>query len=393
MFKRLLALLFCLLILAPSALAQEGAFATYQLPQGAQACYFTQAKELDVPEGLEPMYNLMQHATMLGDIYLMRMPNGRAMASVGCSPVEQAFSAEELLALWPEIALNLGRECTWVNDDPACAAVENCYGIDMLHINTQLSAGDTTTLLLDTEAFAFCQDGSMIEIWAVKTAQPIYLYDEQAAKELEEDEQALRFFLNSLDFSGQIPSIQSEDYRDPDGRFELQVLTGSVIITAATPLEEISVARERFIEANAAGADNAFDQMMADVYEQRVTLILTPDMKGAMQIFCSQENDFADATPEMLAMLAEPIRKSLNERFGLAVTLANDERATVSRIEHARMCYWLRSGECNLQLDILACVTAGGWLCEVDLFTLGGDQTTRAVMQSLIMQTLRYTVE
>ena len=393
MFKRLLALLFCLLILAPSALAQEGSFATYQLPQGAQACYFTEAREFDVPEGLEPMYNLMQHATMLGDLYLMRMPNGRAMASVGCSPMEQALSAEELLALWPEIALNLVRECAWVNDDPSCAAVENCYGIDMLHISTQLSVGDTTTLLLDAEAFAFCQDGGMIEIWAVKPAQPVYLYDEQAAKELEEDEQALAFFLSSLDFSGQIPSIQSEDYTDPKGRFAMQILTGSTVITADTPITDISAARERFVEANAAGADNAFDQMMTDVYEQQVTLILTPDMKGAMQIFCSQENDFADATPEMLAMLAEPIRKSLNERFGLAVTLAPDERATVSRLEHARMCYWLRSGECNLQLDVLACVTAGGWLCEVDLFTLEGDQTTRAVLQSLVTQTLRYTVE
>ena len=94
MLKRLLALILICLSLASAAYAQDGSFATYQLPQGAQACYITQMQELDVPEGLEPMYNLMQHATLQGDIYLIRMPNGRALVSVGCSPVEEELSAQ-----------------------------------------------------------------------------------------------------------------------------------------------------------------------------------------------------------------------------------------------------------------------------------------------------------
>ena len=393
MLKRLLALLFCLLFLMSSAVAQEESFATYQLPQGAQACYITQAKELDVPEGLEPMYNLMQHATMLGDVYLMRMPNGRVMVSVSCAPVENELTADELLALWPEIALNLAFECEWVNDDPSCAVVENLYGLDLLHINTQLSVGQETTLLLDAEAFAFCQDGGMIEVWAVKPAQPVYLYDEQASKELEEDEQALAYFLKSLDFSGEVPAIQSEPYADPDGHFSLQVLTGSEIITADTPMQDVSALRERFVQQNDAGAANVFDQLMTDVYEQQVTLIFTPDLKGVIGIFCSQEERFADATPEMLVKLAESIRRTLHERYGIAIVLASDERATLSRIEHARLGYWLRSEECNVQLDVLACVTAGDWLCEVDLYTVDGDQTLRTILQALVAQTLRYTVE
>ena len=391
--KRLLALLLCFLMFVPSSLAQEGSFATYQLPQGAQACYITQAQEFDVPEGLEPMYNLMQHATLQGDIYLMRMPNGRAMASVGCSPVETEMTAEELLALWPEIALNIGREVEWINDDPACASVENRFGFDLLHIQTQLSAGRDTTLLLDAEAFAFCHEGAMIEIWTLQPAEPIHLYEAEDAQELADDKAALVQFLSSLDFSGQIPALQSEAYTDPDGRFTMQVLTGSVIITADTPLEEVSAARERFVSANEAGADNAFDQMMTDVYENQVTLILTEDMKGAMEIFCSQEESFAGATPDQLVKLAEPIRKSLNERFGLAVTLEADNRVTVSRMEHAALCYWLRSDKCNLQLDVLACVTGENWLCEVDMFTVDGEQTMRSILHSLVAQTLRYTVD
>jgi len=393
MIKRLLALWVCLMLMAPAALAQDGSFATYQLPQGAQVCYITQAQEFDVPEGLEPMYNLMQHATLQGDIYLMRMPNGRALVSVGCSPFAQEASAEELLALWPEIALNMEREAEWVNDDPACAAVENRFGFDLLHIQTQISAGDDTTLLMDAEAFAFCHEGAMMEVWALQPADPIYLYDEQAAQELAEDRAALEQFLNSLDFTGKIPAIESEPYADPDGRFTVQVIANSVIITGDTPMNEVSAARERFVAANDAGADNAFDQMMSDVYENRVTLILTEDMKGAVQIFCSQEESFAGATPEQLVKLAEPIRQSLSERYGIAVTLSADNRVTISRLEHACLCYWLRSEECNLQLDVLACVTGENWLCEVDVFTVDGDQTVRSILQSLVAQTLRYTVD
>lgn len=393
MLKRLLALLFCLLLLSPAALAQEGSFATYQLPQGAQVLYITQAQEFDIPAGLEPMYHLMQHATLQGDIYLMRMPNGRAMVSVGCSPVAEEMTAEELLALWPEIALNIGREVEWVDDDPACAKVENRYGFDLLHIQTQLSTAGDTTLLMDAEAFAFCHEGAMLEVWALTPADPIYLYDEEAARELDEDRAALEMFLESLDFTGQIPAIQSEDYADPDGRFTMQVLTDSVIITADTPMEEVSAAREQFVCSNAPGAANVFDQMMTDVYEERVTLILTADMKGAILVFCSREEAFAGVTPDQLVKLAEPIRQSLSERFGIAVTLNADNRATISRMEHACMCYWLRSEECNLQLDVLACVTGGDWLCEVDLFTVDGDQTVRSILHSLVAQTLRYTVD
>lgn len=393
MTKRLSALLLTLVLICGLSFAAAETFASYQLPQGARVCYVTEAGELEAPQGLESMYALMSTAAARTDVYLMRMPHGRALVSVSCSPVAASRTAEELLTLWPRIAANIGKEVAYVDDDASCAAVENRFGHDLLHIQTRLTTSGEETAYLRAEGFAFCRDKELLEVWAVWPEEPVYLYSDQAAQELEEDLEALDAFLQSLSFDKNRVAIESENYADPDGRFVMQVLMDSVIITGDTPMEDVSAVRERFVAANEEGAANVFDQLMRDVYEQRVTLILTADMKGAIQVFCSREENFAGATPDMLQTLAEPIRESLTDRYGIAISLGVNEHVSISQRDHAFLGYWLRCGECDVQLDALACVIGEDWLCEVDIHVVDGDQTLRSMLHSLVAQTLCYLVE
>lgn len=393
MMKRRIVLLSILLMLCLLPQAGAETFAAYQLPQGSQACYITDSGSLEPPEGLEPMYALMSTAAARTDVYLMRMPHGRALVSVGCSQIANPLTAEELLERWPRIAQNIGREAAWVNDDPSCASVKNRYGFDLLQIHTSLTLSAEETLYLRAEGFAFCRGNELLEVWAVYPEEPVYLYNETAAQELKQDREALEAFLNSLDFSAQGEAIETAAYADPDGRFVMQRIRDSVVITGKTPMDEVSAARERFVAANEEGAANVFDQMMIEVYENQVTLILTADMKGAVQVFCSREEEFAGATPQMLQKLAEPIRQSLADRYGIAIALGADGLTTISQREHAFLGYWLRSGECDVQLDVLGCVIGEDWLCEVDIYIVDGDQELRSKLHSLVAQTLCYLVE
>jgi hypothetical protein len=51
----------------------------------------------------------------------------------------------------------------------------------------------------------------------------------------------------------------------------------------------------------------------------------------------------------------------------------------------------MRSGDADVQLDVLAAVLEDAWLYEVDLYTNNGNQEQRMLWHSFITQTLRYT--
>ena len=63
----------------------------------------------------------------------------------------------------------------------------------------------------------------------------------------------------------------------------------------------------------------------------------------------------------------------------------------ISGEKHAWLTYWLRSGEADVQLDVLAAVLDDAWLYEVDLFAHDGNQEQRMLWYTLITQTMRYT--
>ena len=201
MRKTVLCLLLALAFTYSCALAQkEDAFATYMLPDGAEAVFFAEAASLDVPDGLEPMYALMLTASFKSDVYVVRMKHGRALASVSCTPLDAPVDAQAMLARWPEIAQTISKTVLYINADESCAAVAQRYGREAFTVTTDIAVGDESMLLLRAEGLAFAQGSDLIELWAVRPADPVYLYDAQAAAELASDREDLQFFLDSLAF-------------------------------------------------------------------------------------------------------------------------------------------------------------------------------------------------
>lgn len=394
--KRFWALLAALVMLWGCAQAQEVAsapIASYTLPRGAEALHLWDSGVWEVPEGLEGMYALMQKAEMYGDVYLVRMPHGRAMVSVSCMKPENQCTAEELLALWPQIAQNIAKEGAAVDAGEQCAKVENLYGFDALHVQTTITLGEWGSgMALDAEGIAFSRGDELLEVWAVAPVESTWSAEEPAAQELSEDLASMDAFMKSLSFSNlESMTVEGVPYADPDGRFVLLIPVDATVLTARSTQEEIAAAREGYVAAHENGADKLFDEYIDDMITQNVTLILSKDYQLVAEIFASQVEDFRDVTADQLVQLAQPIQQSLSEKFDLVLPLNVNERAVISGHKHAWLTYWLRSGESDVQMDILAAVLDDAWLYEVDLYSHNGDQEQRTLWHTLLTSTLRYT--
>lgn len=390
--KRLLSAAFALLLMFSAALAAEDApIAYYGLPEGSQVYYLFDAGNMAVPQGLEGMYQMMTTASRRGDVYLVRMSNGRAMASVSCSDVYEEQSAEQMKEMWPAICGAIRRQGVQVDEAATQVDVTDRYdGIDMLRIRTRLSTDGQ--LWLEAEGLAFCRKGEITELWAVCPEAGLYKGDSAEADELARDRRDLKLFMDSLSFPESWDQMaMGVPFTDRDGRFAMALPQDAVVIDIHSTPEEAEAARSRYIAANPEGAANAFDLYMKDVAQERAVLVLTGDMQGAMVIFASQEETFRNVTPAGLCALAGPIESNLQERFGYASCMASDMRVQLAGEEHGHIGYWLRTGELDLMLDILGCVIEGNWLYEVDVYASEADQEVRSMLHSYLQQTLIYT--
>lgn len=420
--KRLLWLVAALCFILTPALAQENEpICSYTVAEGAQACLLQEASELDVPEGLEAMYALMRSASAASDVYLIRMPHGRALASVSCTQVDEPGDAQGLLSLWQQIAEAIGRETVYVDTSDACARVETFNGFEALCIDTSLVVGEESMLLLDARGRVFYRGNDLMEVWAVAPADPIYLFDDEAAAELKSDVSDLDGFLVSLDFSSQTDGAQTDAarteraegepgadapaaspwvsdlpsfaYADPDGYFTVELPEGCTVLNVLSTEAEVAAAREKYIAANPEGADIVFDNFYADVTDERATLILTDDMRFAAQIYCEEVPEFRGMTPRAFLASYDAVRQGLEGTFGFAKGLEGmgDIRA-ISGVEHAWLTYWIAAGEHDMLLEVMAAVTDEVWLREVDFytsytgFTLGEFEP----VTDLILHTLTY---
>jgi len=393
--KRFFAALLALMMLWGGALAEgvsSAPIATYTLPRGAEAVHLWESGVWEIPEGLEEMYRLLQTAELYGDVYLVRMPYGRAMVSVSCMRPDNLRTAEELKALWPQIAQGIAQEGVSVNADESCATVETLYGFEALHIQTTIGLGEPGTgMQLDAEGMAFMRGEELLEVWAVAPVEGSYT-DAQTAEELAADRTDMGAFMQSLSFTDlESMAVKGVPYTDPDGRFALVLPTGCTVITRSSTQEEVDKARQTYLDAHGEGAETFFDEYMTDVTEQHVTLVISEDHQLVAQFFASQEENFRDITADQLAQLAQPIQQTLSEKFDAALLLSAEEQSIISGKRHAWLGYWLRAGEMDVQLDVLAAVLDNAWLYEVDLYTHGNDQQQRSLWYTLITQTMQYT--
>ena len=133
---------------------------------------------------------------------------------------------------------------------------------------------------------------------------------------------------------------------------------------------------------------------MQDVYDENVTLILTPDMRGAIQIFCSQEAEFEGVTPQMLCYLAQPILDSLLEKYDDAeIVGVNYSDMTISGHTHGMIVYNVTKGDFSASMDLYGYVSPHNWLCEVDIFAPADDTDLRRLLNAMMAETLTYLVD
>ena len=151
-----------------------------------------QAERPAAPQGLEEMYQWMEEGGEgAADIRVLRMPAGRVLASVSLTETGVSLSPGELTALWPRIAKNLGKKAIYVDDGAECADTALLDGREWLHVQTTaVLEGEEKMLSVSLEGFANCDDGWLVEIWTIQPGQAAYLYDEEASRELQADQQA-----------------------------------------------------------------------------------------------------------------------------------------------------------------------------------------------------------
>jgi len=391
--KRLIAALLALLLCFSCAAAQEeedSSIASYYLPDGAQVFYLPMGEMPEtVPDGLNPMYELMLDVTPRGDVYLIQMEGGHALASVSCVPVERDFTPEQLLALWPQIAQELSFDVLSVDSAPECAEVEEIRGLEMLHIRTSMTAGtEESPLVLEAECLAYCRNQSVTEVWCVYPEESAFKGDPEL---LRADRRAVKEFRESLLFPGsKAIKLESAPYTDPHGRFTAMVPADGLVIDSTSGAEAVEQARKLFIEANPEGADLVFDHFMEFVRDNHATLVFPAGMKGVMEICAVEAGGMAGFTPERLASVSDALASSMGDFHDLALCMDADERAWISDYEHALMGFWLRKAEMDMQLDLMVC-TAGDWLYEVDVYSFEGDQDVRMLLHSFAGRGITYT--
>lgn len=211
--KKTLAALLCLILCLISLLGmaeEDDIIVSYAEPEGISVLTLDEASSFIAPSGLEPMYELMLDADSTLDVYLFRMKNGRALMSVSCMDVEKQGTAEELLALWPDIAGGISLSVPYVNNNEACADIETLFGFEALCIQTDIAVTDQAgqALALNARGIAFYRSTELMEVWMVTPATTTYLYDDEAAAELQSDVYDLNLLFESLSFSKErAPSV------------------------------------------------------------------------------------------------------------------------------------------------------------------------------------------
>lgn len=372
--KRVLAVLTALWMLGACALAEEP-IASYTMPEGGEVCHVLDSASITAPAGLEGMYDLMRQTSLRGDVYLVRMPHGRALCSVSCEALEAPVTAEELLALWPAIAENLGESAAWVDSRAECAAVEELYGYPALHIRTRLRLNDGLTL--NAEGFAFCRERMLREVWAVHPE------DGEEERELAEDLDALEAFRGSLHFP-------AGEEKGPSGMFELRLPQDARTMDARSGDAERELTRLRYFLANGVGAGRMFEIFLDDCVQNDALYVFDPGMRGVVALTASPvpgaERLFA---PDRLEEQSQSILEILRDMFDKAELTEAGERVTISGREHSLLRYEVHCGLMRVNLDVLCCA-AGDWLFEVDVYTPADDETLRDELLAWAGESLTY---
>lgn len=404
-----LAVLLAVCVCMPAA-AQEGApIVTYALPQGAVEWALEQAQGMPVPDGLQPMYDLLLNASAEGDVYIVQMPNGYAALSVSCREVSSPGTAQTLLEMWPEVARSIAAECDRVDSSKGCARIDTQFDMDVLHVRTDIQKDG---LALEAECRVFYQGSDLIELWTLSPAAPVFAFSPDKHQKWQDDRADLDAMVKSMVFPGQAEMMlsalqdgvtdaadigdaaaaepQQARYVTHDGMFSLVLPEGCIVLTPLSTEVEVQAARETFVAQHMQGAEALFDHWVDNIRSQGVTVLMSHDAQVVLELSASTDSELAGLSLTDLYKLAGPITKMLTDDFGFAVYMDETSKYMAGAM-HAGMVFWLRSGETDMGLTVL-CATGDGCLRELDVFR-GFDAMDMADQNAFVQQvcnTLQY---
>lgn len=393
MFKRTVCLLLMLALLCHcAALADGESFASYRLPSGAETVLVTDIRTLTVPEGVEAMYSVMGRVSGNGDTYIVRMPNGLALASVSWRPLRRSLTLDDLLAMEPQFAAALYQDFACV-EVQSVQITDGYFGRETLTIRAL--AGETEGEYQLVGA-AFPSDGVMYEIWTIAPT-------DASLPGLESDMQDMEFFINSVVFSSgvsyqliddslsNVELPESRTYTDASNRFSVALPLDSQLLSPRSTPEERESIRQQYLSRNASGAELLFDQLMEDIDTEDATVVFCNGYQTVAEFFCEDVSDMVGMTTADFLSMGEAIAQAMTEDFGLALCLSSNEAVTLSGMDHCLLRLGIRTDDLSQYVSVLACIDGQGLLREIDLFTPADQgQAGANALLALLLQTLQY---
>lgn len=381
--KKMMLLILSLLMLFAcfSAVAEdETQLVSFYLPEGAEYTTLPNT-ELTAPSGLESMYELMGDANNLSDTYLFRMKNGRVLVSVASTYIYTTGTAEMLMEGWPLIAESIGRGVQYINADESCVKVENRYGFDTMRIDTDIAVGQEDVTMLTASCNTFFREEELIEVWAVMPSDSTYLYDGDAAAELQSDMKAAEIFLDSLTFSNEVQSgIQTVGvaggapvtYLANDGSYQLDVPAGCYLVNADTSNEALQMIRWEFTSAYGATGARLFDRWYSDIAFGASTLFLTPDLSSAIVVSMDEFPGLSAVDfDQWLGSMAADITAQLAVVFSSAEMLDSSQSYQMNETDNfAAQEFIFELDDLDIGSIWLTTVKDTDLLVEVDLYSL-----------------------
>lgn len=380
----------CLLAVLPVRALGDG-FGTYIQPEGVNVCVQDDLRYFDAPTGLEAMYALMGGSGSQADVYLFLMPNGLEVISVARK--DAVGTVQTLTEAWPKIQAALAEEASVQAVENSAMTEERAFGYDAVRITAALLL--TGDVPVQAEGTAFFRDGDLLEVWTLCPDAAFCQSSGLPLAQLEEDQAAGKRLMDSFDFGGSAApeAVLVENavaYQDPAGAFSLMIPAKTVVVTKETDEAAVAACRAKYADGSQ-GDGRVFDEWLQDVADFQCTLMLLPELGLSWQLSCNDNENFRNADLNTFYRISEPVRASLEERFGSARTLADGGSAVLSGLEHAKLVYWLRADQTDVALEVYAITDGDGLLRELDLYTMM-DMTADKDRQEAVLQMLRDTL-
>ncbi len=409
MFCFVLALL---MLCLPCAYGVEGQIFSYVPLEGVTCVMQEDAATLTAPEGLEAMYAFFQKNDPNATVCIFRMPNGRALVSVGCTELATDTTTEDLYILRDLIADGLEKNMEGTLVVQEGFRREQFCNQEAMVLDATLK-GDN--MGISAQAVLFCRGRDLIEVWTVRPSSLSYVFNADAKAELDSDLACLELLLQDFDFGdglyekepdapapeSSLPTLTMEEAETSlphmtitadDGTFRVNAPLDTIVIHAGTDAD--TVARARALFAERTGGGECFDLWYQDVVEQQCWLLVSREYGLGMHITVDQSITYPMTAAEM-AQLEEPVMDTLQDMYDYAALGDETVAITLDGKEHVWFTYQVGKGGMELLTYVLTAADGTG-IYEADIYLCQNtdkDPDELSEMMILLMNSLDYLPE